>query len=194
VNPAPQSPDASVRPGPYARPAGTVSRPRAVLIGLPGTGKSSVGVRLASRLTVPFADSDRLVVELAGRSIAEIFASDGEAMFRRLEAAVILEALTGFGGVLALGGGAVTTEQVRTGLIAARVPVVLLTAEAPELLRRLGRSPNPRPLLAGDPAGRLAALTAERAELYRQVCTLTVDTAGRTIGAVTESILQGLAQ
>jgi len=76
-------------------------RPRAVLVGLPGAGKSSVGARLAARLTVPFADSDRLISERAGRSIAEIFATDGEPEFRRLEAAVVLEALAGFGGVLA---------------------------------------------------------------------------------------------
>jgi len=167
-------------------------RPRAVLVGLPGAGKSSVGARLAARLTVPFADSDRLISERAGRSIAEIFATDGEPEFRRLEAAVVLEALAGFGGVLALGGGAVTTEQVRVRLVEAGVPVVLLTAAPPELLRRLGRSPNPRPLLAGDPAGRLATLTAERAELYAQVCTFTVDTAGRSVNAVTELILREL--
>ncbi|HEU5269977.1 MAG TPA: shikimate kinase [Jatrophihabitans sp.] len=169
-----------------------VRRPRAVLIGLPGTGKSSVGARLAGRLSVSFADSDRLVVQLAGRSVAEIFATDGEPAFRRLEAAVVLEALTSFDGVLALGGGAVTTERVRAGLARSGVPVVLLTAAAPELLRRLGRSPNPRPLLAGDPAGRLATLAAERDELYRQLCTVTVDTAGRSVGAVTELILREL--
>jgi shikimate kinase len=169
-------------------------RPRAVLVGLPGAGKSSVGVRLAARLTVPFADSDLLISERAGRGVAEIFATGGEPEFRRLEAAVVLEALAGFGGVLALGGGAVTTEQVRSGLVQARVPVVLLTAAAPELLRRLGRSANPRPLLAGDPAGRLATLTAERAELYSQVCTLTVDTAGRSVNTVTELILRELAR
>jgi shikimate kinase len=167
-------------------------RPRVVLVGLPGTGKSSVGARLAARLLVPFADSDRLITERAGRSIPEIFDTDGEPGFRRLEAAVVLEALAGFGGVLALGGGAVTTERVRAGLVEAQVPVVLLTATAPELLRRLGRSRNSRPLLAGDPAGRLATLTAERDELYREVCTLTVDTAGRSVNAVTELILREL--
>jgi len=163
-----------------------------VLVGLPGTGKSSVGTRLAGRLSVPFADSDRLVSQLAGRSVAQIFAADGEAEFRRLEAVVVLEALAGFDGVLALGGGAVTTERVRTGLARSGVPVVLLTAAVPELLSRLGRSPNPRPLLAGDPAGRLATLATERDELYRGLCTITVETGGRSIGAVTELILREL--
>jgi len=169
-----------------------VHRPRAVLIGLPGTGKSSVGTRLAGRLLVPFADSDRLVVQLAGRSVAEIFASDGEETFRRLEAAVVLETLAGFDGVFALGGGAVTIDRVRAGLARSGVPVVLLTAEPPELLRRLEHSPTPRPLLAADPAGRLAALAAERAELYRELCTISVDTGDRSIGEVAELILREL--
>ncbi|MFL6164623.1 MAG: shikimate kinase [Jatrophihabitantaceae bacterium] len=168
-----------------------MTRPRAVLVGLPGTGKSSVGARLATRLGVPFADSDQLIVQAEGRGVAQIFAADGEAAFRKLESAVVLDALTSFSGVLALGGGAVTSDEVRRGLIEARVPVVLLTAAEPELLRRLGRSRH-RPLLADDLAGRLATLTTERAELYREVCTLTVDTSGRSIGVVAELIVRGL--
>jgi shikimate kinase len=168
-----------------------VSRPRAVLIGLPGAGKSSVGARLAARLGVPFADSDRLIVQADGRGIPQIFAADGEPAFRKLETAVVLEALAGFDGVLALGGGAVTSAEVRRGLVEAQVPVVLLTATQPELLNRVGRNRN-RPLLAGDPAARLAELTTERGELYREVCTLTIDTGGRSIGAVAELILRQL--
>lgn len=170
------------------------TRPRAVLVGLPGVGKSSVGIRLASRLSLPFADSDWLVEQAAGRDVAEIFATEGEAGFREREAAAVLDALSGFGGVLALGGGAVTVERVRQGLAEAAVPVVLLTAAEPELLRRLGRSPNSRPLLAGDLAGRLATLTVERAELYRQVCTFSVDTAGRSVAAVAELVLRELTR
>jgi len=170
------------------------SRPRAVLVGLPGVGKSTVGARLAGLLMVPFADSDQLVSQAAGRSITEIFDTDGEAAFRKLETAVVLDALTGFTGVLALGGGTVTTVEVRRALAESGLPVVLLTAAESELLYRLRCSPNPRPLLAGDPAGRLAALAAERAELYQQVCTLTIDTAGRSVGAVAELIHQELTR
>ncbi len=133
--------------------------PRAILIGLPGVGKSTVGARLAQRLSVPFADSDRLITERTGREVAEIFSADGEAGFRELEAASIAAALVDFDGVLALGGGAVTTGSVRQALAGAGVPVVLLTASEPELLRRIGRSQH-RPLLAGDPAGRLAELAS----------------------------------
>ena len=77
--------------------------PRAVLVGLPGVGKSTVGRRLASRLAVPFADSDQLITARTGRSVADIFQRDGEPAFRELEASVITGALLEFRGVLALG-------------------------------------------------------------------------------------------
>jgi shikimate kinase len=157
--------------------------PRAVLVGLPGVGKSTVGARLAERLGVPFADSDDLIVRRAGRSVTAIFDDDGEAAFRELESAVVAEALTGFTGVLALGGGAVTTAAVRSGLAGSGVPVVLLTAPREVLLQRIGRTRH-RPLLVADPAGRLAQLAAERSDLYASVCTVRLDTADRPVDAV----------
>lgn len=161
--------------------------PRVVLVGLPGAGKSSVGVRLARRLGVRFADSDQLVTRAAGRSATEIFAADGEPAFRALEAAAIDRALADFDGVLALGGGAVTTESVRRRLAEAGVPVALLTAGRQDLLRRIGRTRH-RPLLAGDPAGRLAELETARGALYRQVATVVVDTARRTPAGVAREL------
>ncbi len=166
--------------------------PRVVLIGLPGSGKSSVGARLAARLGVPFADSDDLVEQAQGRSVAEIFAADGETGFRALEAEAIAAALAGFDGVLALGGGAVTTAAVRSDLAAARLPVVLLTASRPELLRRIGSTVH-RPLLVADPASQLAALEAQRSELYRTVCTLAVETGGLSEDAVAAGIAERIA-
>jgi len=161
--------------------------PRVVLVGLPGSGKSSAGSLLAGRLGIPFADSDDLIVEATGRSIPAIFAEDGEPAFRELESRVISRALAEFDGVLALGGGAVTTECVRQRLDDANVPVLQLTADEPELLLRLQSSPQ-RPLLAGDPAGRLAVLAVERAELYQAVATMTVSTAGKPLNQVVEEL------
>jgi shikimate kinase len=161
--------------------------PRVVLIGLPGAGKSAVGAELARRLEVAFGDSDELVVQQTGRSVSEIFAHQGEQAFRQLEADMIAEALGGFEGVLALGGGAVTTESVRRDLIDSGVPVVLLTAGQDELLHRLSGSGH-RPLLAADPAARLAELAAAREPLYREVASMTVQTAGRSIAAVAEEL------
>jgi shikimate kinase len=149
--------------------------PRVVLVGLPAAGKSTVGGELASLLDVPFADTDDLVMEMTGRSVPEIFADDGEQAFREIEAAAIADALLDFEGVLALGGGAVTTDLVREELRSSQVPVALLTAEHEVLLARLAGSGH-RPLLVGDTAARLAELAAEREPLYLEVATLTVET------------------
>ena len=91
---------------------------RVVLVGLPGAGKSTTGRRLAKILCVPFADSDDLVEARAGRSVRDIFATDGEAAFRALEAEAVADALTGFDGVLSLGGGAVLHPPTRAALVA----------------------------------------------------------------------------
>lgn len=161
--------------------------PRVVLVGLPGAGKSSVGKALAARLGVAFADSDELIAQQTGRSVSEIFRHQGEPAFRRLEADMIAEALGGFDGVLALGGGAVTTESVRQDLAASGVPVVLLTAPHSELSHRMSGTAH-RPLLAGDAAARLAALAEARDGLYVEVASVTVDTGGRTVAEVAAAL------
>jgi shikimate kinase len=167
--------------------------PRLVLVGLPGSGKSSVGVAVADRLGVAFADSDDLVIKMTGRAIREIFERDGEAVFRELEAAAITAALVDFEGVLALGGGAVTSSSVRRELAATDVAVVLLTAEQPELLRRVAGTTH-RPLLAGDAAARLADLASTRDGLYRQVATTTLDTTHREVADVAVDIVDYLSE
>ncbi|HEV2888106.1 MAG TPA: shikimate kinase [Jatrophihabitans sp.] len=156
--------------------------PRVVLVGLPGAGKSSVGAELARRLGVAFADSDELIAQQTGRSVGEIFSHQGEPAFRQLEADMIAEALAGFDGVLALGGGAVTTESVRQDLLGSGVLVVRLSAPQDELLSRLAGAEQ-RPLLAGpgdSAAARLAELARAREPLYQEVASLTVPTGGRS--------------
>ena len=86
--------------------------PLAVLVGMPGSGKSTIGRRLARALDVPLLDTDAKIVETTGRSIADIFA-EGEPVFRKIEADVIRDALAEHDGVVSLGGGAVTTPEVR---------------------------------------------------------------------------------
>lgn len=162
--------------------------PRIVLVGLPGAGKSTSGRRLAKIMCVPFADSDELVEAAEGRTVAEIFATDGEARFREAECAAITGCLAGdFDGVLALGGGALTHRPTRDAVSAAGVPVAVLQAPLPTLLARLGDA-GTRPLLADDPAARLRRLADERAPIYAAVATMTVDTDQRSPGQVAAHI------
>ena len=158
-----------------------------VLIGLPGVGKTSVGTELAARLTVPFVDSDELVRQMTGRPPGEIIADDGEAAFREIEAAAVLDALLDGDGVLALGGGAVTTPAVRAELKATGVPVVRLIASQPDLLRRIGNTAH-RPLLAGDTARRLTELAELRDAYYAEVATLTVDTSATSVAEAAANV------
>lgn len=161
--------------------------PRAILIGLPGTGKSTTGRRLAKILARRFGDSDDLVEQATGRTVAAIFADDGEQVFRDLEAEAIADALNTFDGVLALGGGAIMDPRTREAITVADVPVVLLQASAETLKTRVGDG-NTRPLLAGDPVGRLATLAQEREPVYRAAAMFTVDTDNRTPGQVAATV------
>ncbi|QOP16752.1 shikimate kinase AroK [Mycobacterium tuberculosis] len=164
--------------------------PKAVLVGLPGSGKSTIGRRLAKALGVGLLDTDVAIEQRTGRSIADIFATDGEQEFRRIEEDVLRAALADHDGVLSLGGGAVTSPGVRAAL--AGHTVVYLEISAAEGVRRTGGN-TVRPLLAGpDRAEKYRALMAKRAPLYRRVATMRVDTNRRNPGAVVRHILSRL--
>lgn len=164
--------------------------PKAVLVGLPGSGKSTIGRRLAKALGVGLLDTDVAIEQRTGRSIADIFATDGEQEFRSIEEDVVRAALADHDGVLSLGGGAVTSPGVRAAL--AGHTVVYLEISAAEGVRRTGGN-TVRPLLAGpDRAEKYRALMAKRAPLYRRVATMRVDTNRRNPGAVVRHILSRL--
>jgi shikimate kinase len=155
--------------------------PKAVLVGMPGSGKSTVGRRLAKAMHVPLLDTDAKIVETTGRTIADIFANDGEREFRRIEEEVVKAALACHDGIVSLGGGAVTSPGVREALVGHTV--VYLEISVAEGIRRA--SGTTRPLLGGDDAGeKYRRLMAERMPLYRQVATMRVNTNRRNPGAV----------
>ncbi|MFM9085055.1 MAG: shikimate kinase [Acidimicrobiia bacterium] len=174
-----------VAPGRSDAPA---AGPFVVLVGLMGSGKSAVGRRLSRRLGLPFSDSDAIVERLAGRSVRDVFAVDGEAAFRELERRAVAEgcAATG-GGVFAVAGGAVLDEGSRRALRARATHVVWLDAPTDELLRRTSRAAH-RPALDRDAAGTLAAMREAREVLYRELATARVETGGRDLEAVTEEV------
>jgi shikimate kinase len=164
--------------------------PKAVLVGLPGSGKSTIGRRLAKALGVDMLDTDAAVEQRTGRSIADIFATDGETEFRRIEEEVVRTALAEHNGVLSLGGGAVTSPGVRAAL--AGHTVVFLEISAAEGVRRTGGN-TVRPLLAGgDRAEKFRELMSQRVPLYRRVATIRVNTNRRNPGAVVRYIVSRL--
>ncbi|MGB7962082.1 MAG: shikimate kinase [Propionicimonas sp.] len=158
-----------------------------VLVGFMGAGKSTVGRLLAEQLALPFADSDEVIEQAIGLSIAEIFEGFGEAGFREIEARVIEEQLAGPPGVLALGGGAVTSEAVRAALVGHHV--VLLQISLADALSRVGGDPR-RPLLHRHD---LERVFAGRAGHYRAVATLMIAAAGRSPQVIAREIATAVA-
>jgi shikimate kinase len=164
--------------------------PKAVLVGMPGSGKSTIGRRLAKAMGLPLLDTDAKIVEETGREVADIFATDGEREFRRIEEDVVRRVLAEHDGIVSLGGGAITSPGVREAL--AGHAVIFLEIGAAEGIRRTTGG-TVRPLLAGDdPAQKYRDLMSQRVPLYRRVATMRVNTNRRNPGAVVRYIVTRL--
>jgi shikimate kinase len=147
-----------------------------VLVGPPTAGKTSVGELLAAALGVPFADTDALVAQAAGKPVGDIFVDEGELVFRELERGAVargLEVVKQAGGVLALGSGAVLDPDIRRMLDGQLV--VYLQAEFATVAKRTGMD-RPRVVIPGNPRGRLRSMLEERRPVYAELATLTVAT------------------
>jgi len=163
-----------------------------VLVGMMGSGKSSIGRRLAARLAVPFVDADGEIEEAAGMSIAEIFEQHGEPYFRAGEARVIARLLDHAPRVLATGGGAFMNRDTRAAIRQKGVSV-WLKAELEVLMKRIKRRGD-RPLLkTDDPAATLTALMAERYPVYAEA-DLTVLSRDVPHEAIVDEIVAALRQ
>ncbi len=165
-------------------------RPNIVLIGFMGTGKTAVGQTVAARLGRPFIDTDTLIEERAGRSIPRIFAEDGEAAFRRLEAEVVVAAAAREGVVIATGGGAVLRPENMAHLRRNGV-IVALRADPRAILARVDPAGR-RPLLGEDPERTIRRLLAERDALYLNA-DLVVDTSALSLEAVAARVIAFLS-
>ncbi len=157
-----------------------------VLVGFMGAGKTAVGRIIAEQLGEPFVDSDVLIEQRLGRSIREIFSTEGEAYFRDLEHATIADLVRGPGAVIALGGGAV--NDPRTRAVLRNAMVVYLRVSYDEAISRI-RGDQFRPMLSRPD---LDQVYERRLPVYEDVAALTIDTDGRGPDAIALEALAAL--
>lgn len=161
------------------------------LVGLPGSGKSTVGRHLAKRLGVPFLDSDHVIEERLGCSIRDFFEREGEDRFRDIESEVLDELTRRSGVVLSTGGGSVLRQANREWLHQ-RGQVVYLRSHPEEIFRRL-RHDRVRPLLqVADPLQRLRDLFAARDPLYRETAHFVIETGRPSVATLVNMIAMQL--
>lgn len=161
-----------------------------VLVGMMGVGKSTVGRLVAAELDRPLFDSDEMIEQRSGRTVREIWSTDGEDAFRTLETDTLLEALAEpEESVIAAAGGVVLSERNREALTSADAHVVWLLADVDVLLDRV-RNGMHRPLLDDDPEGMLRRMYVERATLYQEVADAVVSVDHRSPNDVAKAVLR----
>lgn len=164
-----------------------------IFVGFMGTGKTTVSRMLSERMGWQLTDTDEEIVRLAGRTIPQIFAEEGEPAFRDRESRVLADVLSGERRIVATGGGAVLRESNRTAMLE-RGWVVALTADKASLIQRVtGPADGARPLLAGDAEARVTALLESRKHVY-DFAHAKVDTTGKTPAEVVEQVVRGLPE
>lgn len=165
--------------------------PHMVMVGAPGSGKTTIGKALATRFDRLFIDTDVAVAKLAGRELPEVFITDGESGVRQLERQVVGDATSGPPAVIALGSGALLDPEIRAAV--SGLPAVWLQVTAPNAIARLGLN-GPRPVALGNVRAQFAAMMADREPLYRDVSLLAVETDHRTQEDVLAEVIAGLDQ
>lgn len=164
----------------------------AILMGPPGSGKSSVGKSLAHKLNLNFCDTDLIIEEKCKMSISEIFIDKGEPFFREIERTVVLEQLSTGEGILSLGGGSVLDPQTHAALSLSPTPVIFLDVSLSSASPRVGFNRD-RPLLVGNPRAKWQELMNSRRPIYEELATFTILTDDLTASQVAQSIADHLA-
>jgi shikimate kinase len=160
-----------------------------VLVGLMGSGKTTVGRIVADRLGWPLVDTDATIEASTGQTVRDIWLFDGEAAFRAHETKVLLDALAaGRPGVVAAAGGVVLADENRRALTASGATVVWLDADPAVLVGRAATGDH-RPLLDADPGEALRAMAVARADLYREVAAHVIDVTDRAPDDVADEVV-----
>ena len=193
----------TTRPVMKAQPSAATSGV-VVLVGVMGTGKSTVGSGVAHALRCAFVDLDAQITKSAKCTVSEIFARGGESEFRVIETDVLATVLDDARGqiaqqtansvVVATGGGAIISQVNRDKIVSAADHIIWLDAHVDDLVKRTSSSKTSRPLLATNPQQVLSSLSNERASLYEQIATSKIDTTGKQIEQVIDAVLQILRQ
>jgi shikimate kinase len=160
--------------------------PLLILVGPPGSGKSTAARLVAARLGTTWRDTDKDVERVAGSTISDIFVDHGEEKFRELESAAVSTALVEHDGVLAVGGGAVLDDGTRTQLNGRTV--IFLDVAIKDAAQRVGFNRD-RPLLLGNPRAQWIRLMEQRRALYEEIATYTVTTDGKSPDEVADEIV-----
>jgi len=163
-----------------------------ILVGLMGSGKTSVAQELGGQLGVQVFDTDRLVEKEAGMTVSQIFEASGEAVFRTLEFHALEQCLEEAAPVVIATGGGIVSDHRSRELLAAQSGVVYLKVSSGEAARRLEYETTNRPLLNDDVEGNLRSLEIMRGPLYEGVAALKVDVDTRSIEETAETITKWL--
>jgi len=165
---------------------------RVVLIGAPGSGKSTVGAALAKVLALDFIDTDQLIEEREGKAITDIFVVDGEPHFRDVELETLKQVLTLNDVVISLGGGAPISDQAQQLINSSESTVVFLDVSLATAAPRVGFNRD-RPLLLGNPRAQWQALSDKRRPIYEALADVSIKVDDMSVEAITSEIEKSLA-
>ena len=163
-----------------------------VLIGAPGSGKSTVGAALAKVLALDFIDTDQLIEEREGKAITDIFVVDGEPHFRAVELETLKHVLTLNDVVISLGGGAPISDQAQQLINSSKSTVIFLDVSLATAAPRVGFNRD-RPLLLGNPRAQWQALSDKRRPIYEALADVSIKVDDMSVEAITSEIEKSLA-
>lgn len=164
---------------------------RIVLIGAPGSGKSTVGAALSKKLALDFVDTDQLIEDREGKAITDIFVVDGEPNFRAIELETLKQVLTMDNLVVSLGGGAPISEQAQHELHASDSTVVFLDVSLATAAPRVGFNRD-RPLLLGNPRAQWQALSDKRRPIYEALADVSIKVDDMSVAEIISEIEKSL--